>query len=130
MYCRIRPREGKLDKGIFAYVCTSIRNSHRTTGSEYTHLPSAYAASTGANSIGPLFTSPGTPVTGGTSEISEAAVVIEELAPMESIVGKDELATIGSIDAIEEALRFESPGVLGRLFAAESVSHMVIRMPS
>lgn len=49
---------------------------------------------------------------------------------MESLAGKDELATTDSTDAIEEALTLNSPGALGSLLAAEFVSHMVIRIPS
>lgn len=94
-------REGNLDNGIVRFT------------TECTHLQATYAASNGADSIGPLFTSPGTPVKGATGGISEtigvAVVIIEEPRAMEFIVGKDELAISDSIDAIEEALTVESP---------------------
>ena len=96
-------------------------------------LPSNYAASTGPDSTGPLFTSPGTPVTGATGGASKnsgvAAVAIEGPATTGFIVSKDELATSGSIDAIEEALTVEFPTVSESLFALESVSHTTIRIP-
>ena len=64
--------------------------------------------------------------------VAAAAGVVEEPpATTESVVCKvDEFATTDSLDdAIEGALTAKSPGTLGRLFAADSVSHMVIRMP-
>ena len=98
-----------------------------------TVLPSNYEASTDAYSIGTLFTSPGTPVTGRTGGISEtigvAIVIIEEPATMEFIVSKDEFATSGSIGAIKEALIVEFPKVYVFLFAMEFVSHITIRIP-
>ena len=101
--------------------------------SRCTDLPSNYAASTGADSIGPLFASPGTPVTGPIGGISEtsgvAIVIIDELATMEFIVRKDGLATSGSMDAIKEALTREFPTVFEFLFALEFVSHITIIIP-
>ena len=98
-----------------------------------TDVPSTYAASTSADSVGPLFASPGTPVTGATGGISDtigvAVDIIEVPATMEFKDRKDGLATSGSIGAIEEPLTVESLTVFVSRLALESVSHITIRIP-